>query len=92
MPRIKFGGFVAPHHPIGENPTLQLQRDLELAAHLDRLGFDEFWVGEHHSINGRLLRVRSCFLQQQLNERITLNSAQASFPYPITTPSMSRNA
>ena len=38
MPRIKFGGFVAPHHPIGENPTLQLQRDLDLAAHLDRLG------------------------------------------------------
>ena len=31
MPRIKFGGFVAPHHPIGENPTLQLLRDLDLA-------------------------------------------------------------
>ena len=49
MPRIQFGTFLAPHHPSGENPTLQFQRDLELAAHLDRLGFDEFWCGEHHS-------------------------------------------
>ncbi|MEA2960010.1 MAG: hypothetical protein QOI46_108, partial [Alphaproteobacteria bacterium] len=23
MPRLGFGAFLAPHHPIGENPTLQ---------------------------------------------------------------------
>lgn len=44
-----FGVFLAPHHPVGEHPTLQIRRDIELAEHLDRLGFDEFWVGEHHS-------------------------------------------
>ncbi len=47
--KIGFGAFLAPHHPIGEHPTLQLQADLELVAHLDRLGYDEFWCGEHHS-------------------------------------------
>ena len=26
--RMNFGAFLAPHHPTGENPTLQLQRDL----------------------------------------------------------------
>ena len=38
MNRIKFGAFLAPHHPIGEHPTLQLQSDLELVALMDKLG------------------------------------------------------
>ncbi|MEA2810728.1 MAG: hypothetical protein QOJ17_4869, partial [Rhodospirillaceae bacterium] len=25
MPRLGFGAFLAPHHPIGENPTLQFR-------------------------------------------------------------------
>jgi limonene 1,2-monooxygenase len=27
---MKFGIFLAPFHPIGENPTLALERDFEL--------------------------------------------------------------
>ena len=46
---MRFGIFLAPFHPTGQNPTLALQRDLELIEHLDRLGFDEAWIGEHHS-------------------------------------------
>jgi limonene 1,2-monooxygenase len=38
MPRLNFGAFLAPHHPIGEHPMLQFRRDLELVEHLDRLG------------------------------------------------------
>ena len=49
MTRMRFGAFLAPHHPTGESPTLLFERDVALGAHLDRLGFDEFWVGEHHS-------------------------------------------
>lgn len=49
MARLRFGSFVAPHHPLGESPTLLFRRDIALAAHLDELGYDEFWVGEHHS-------------------------------------------
>lgn len=36
-------------HPVGQNPALPLQRDLELTEHLDRPGFDEAWIGKHHS-------------------------------------------
>ena len=43
MSRINFGAFLAPHHPIGEHPMLQYQRDLDLVEHLDRLGYNEFW-------------------------------------------------
>jgi limonene 1,2-monooxygenase len=45
MSRLRFGIFMAPFHPAGENPTLALQRDLELVEHLDRLGYDEAWIG-----------------------------------------------
>lgn len=49
MERMRFGAFTAPHHPLGESPTLLFRRDIDLAKHLDDLGFDEYWVGEHHS-------------------------------------------
>ena len=39
--RLKFGIFMAPFHPVGENPTLALERDMELIEWLDKLGFDE---------------------------------------------------
>ena len=46
---MRFGIFLAPFHRVGENPTLALARDLELITWLDELGYDEAWVGEHHS-------------------------------------------
>ena len=83
MPRIKFGGFVAPHHPIGENPTLQLLRDLDLAAHLDRLGFDEFWVGEHHSTGWEVIASPELFLAAagERTHTIKLGTGVISLPY-----------
>lgn len=54
MARLKFGTFLAPLHKPGQNPTLLLQRDLELVEHLDRLGFDEAWFGEHHSAGAEI--------------------------------------
>lgn len=47
--RLRFGVFMAPYHSREENPSLALHRDLWLAEHVDKLGYDELWVGEHHS-------------------------------------------
>jgi limonene 1,2-monooxygenase len=47
--RLRFGVFLPPYHARSENPSLALHRDLWLAEHVDRLGYDELWVGEHHS-------------------------------------------
>jgi limonene 1,2-monooxygenase len=41
MAKLRFGAFLAPHHPVGEHPALQLRRDLDFAVHLDRLGLDD---------------------------------------------------
>ncbi|NKB98305.1 MAG: LLM class flavin-dependent oxidoreductase [Pseudomonadales bacterium] len=83
MGRLKFGGFIAPHHPIGENPTLQLQRDLELAEHLDRLGYDEFWCGEHHSTGWEIIASPELFLAAagERTHRIMLGTGVISLPY-----------
>ena len=83
MARLKFGCFLAPHHPIGENPTLQFQRDLELAAQLDRLGYDEFWCGEHHSTGWEIIASPEMFLAAaaQHTHRIKLGTGVVSLPY-----------
>lgn len=46
---LDFGVFLAPFHRLGENPTLAIARDFELVEWLDELGYDEAWIGEHHS-------------------------------------------
>ncbi len=45
----RFGAFIAPYHDPSGNPALQIRRDLELIELLDHLGYDEAWIGEHHS-------------------------------------------
>jgi limonene 1,2-monooxygenase len=60
--RMRFGIFMAPFHPAGENPTLLLEGDLALIEHLDRLGFDEAWVGEHHSAGTEIIASPMIFL------------------------------
>ncbi|HQY84940.1 MAG TPA: LLM class flavin-dependent oxidoreductase, partial [Ilumatobacteraceae bacterium] len=83
MSRIKFGTFLAPHHPLGESPTLQFQRDLDLAAHLDRLGYDEFWCGEHHSTGWEMIASPEMFLAAagQRTHTIKLGTGVVSLPY-----------
>ena len=83
MSRIKFGAFLAPHHPIGEHPMLQFQRDIDLVEHLDRLGYDEFWCGEHHSTGWETIASPEMFLAAagQRSHRIKLGTGVISLPY-----------
>ncbi len=81
--RLGFGVFLAPHHPIGEHPTLQFQRDLELAQLLDELQYDEFWVGEHHSAGWETIASPEMFLvaAAERTKRIKLGTGVVSIPY-----------
>jgi limonene 1,2-monooxygenase len=83
MNKLKFGGFIAPHHPIGESPALQLKRDLELVVQLDELGFDEFWCGEHHSTGWEVIASPEMFLAAAAMRtgRIKLGTGVVSLPY-----------
>ena len=81
--RLRFGAFLAPHHPIGEHPMLQFRRDLDFAEHCDRLGFDEFWCGEHHSSGWEMIASPEMFLAAagERTKRIMLGTGVVSLPY-----------
>ncbi|MEQ9642268.1 MAG: LLM class flavin-dependent oxidoreductase [Alphaproteobacteria bacterium] len=83
MNRVKFGAFLAPHHPIGEHPMLQLRSDLDFVEHLDRLGYDEFWCGEHHSTGWEVIASPEMFLAAagERTKRIRLGTGVVSLPY-----------
>ena len=83
MPRLRFGAFLAPHHPIGEHPMLQFRRDLDLVEQLDRLGYDEFWCGEHHSSGWEMIASPEMFLAAsgERTKRIKLATGVVSLPY-----------
>ena len=83
MADLRLGAFLAPHHPIGENPTLQIQSDLELVEHLERLGYDEFWCGEHHSTGWEVIASPELFLAAaaERTNRIMLGTGVVSLPY-----------
>jgi limonene 1,2-monooxygenase len=82
-PRLQFGTFLAPHHPVGMHPTLQFQQDLDFAEHLDKLGFDEFWCGEHHSSGWEMIASPEMFLAAagQRTHTIRLGTGVTSLPY-----------
>ncbi len=60
--RLRFGTFMAPFHRAGENPTLAIERDLDLIAHMDKLGWDEAWIGEHHSAGSEIIASPEIFI------------------------------
>ena len=80
---MRFGIFMAPFHPVGQNPTLALHRDLELIEHLDRLGFDEAWIGEHHSAGYEIIASPEVFIAHVAarTTHIKLGTGVSSLPY-----------
>src|SRR5687767_16029118 len=80
---MKFGIFLAPFHRIGENPTLALDHDMELIEWLDYLGYDEVWVGEHHSAGWELIASPEVFIAAAAarTKHIKLGTGVVSLPY-----------
>ena len=87
--KLKNGIFLAPFHPVDEDPTLCIQRDLELIEHLDRLGYEEAWIGEHHSAGYEIIASPEVFIAAaaERTKRIMLGSGVISLPYhnPLMT-------
>ena len=81
--RMKFGIFLGPFHRVGENPTLALDRDLELVQWLDYLGFDEAWIGEHHSAGWETISSPEIFMAVAADRTryIKLGTGVISMPY-----------
>jgi limonene 1,2-monooxygenase len=80
---LRFGVFLAPFHRPDENPTLAIERDLELVVWLDRLGYDEAWIGEHHSAGTEIIASPEVLIAAaaERTKHIRLGTGVSSLPY-----------
>jgi len=80
---LRFGIFMPPMHKTGINPTLALHRNLQLVEHLDRLGYHEAWIGEHHSAGSELIASPEVFIAAaaERTKHIKLGTGVSSLPY-----------
>jgi len=88
-PVLRSGIFLAPFHPTEDDPTLAIHRDLELVQWLDRLGYEEAWIGEHHSSGFEIIASPELFIAAaaERTKRIRLGTGVVSLPYhnPLMT-------
>lgn len=81
--RLRFGIFLAPFHPMDEDPTRALDRDMALIEHLDDIGYQEAWVGEHHSGGFEIIASPELFIAAaaERTKHIRLGTGVVSLPY-----------
>jgi limonene 1,2-monooxygenase len=81
--KLRAGIFLAPFHPLDEDPTEAIHRDLELVEFLDRIGFDEAWIGEHHSGGYEIIASPELFIAAvaMRTKHIKLGTGVVSLPY-----------
>ena len=81
--RMNFGIFMAPFHHMNDNPTLAIDRDLEIIQWLDHLGFDQAWIGEHHSVGWETIASPEIFIgvAAERTKNIKLGTGVVSLPY-----------
>src|SRR5436190_2717124 len=80
---VKTGIFLAPFHPVNENPLLALERDMDLLIHLDKLNYHEAWIGEHHSGGFEIINCPEMFIAAaaERTRHIRLGTGVVSLPY-----------
>src|SRR5438105_9018095 len=86
---MRNGIFLAPFHSLDQDPTEALHRDLELLENLDRLGYEEAWIGEHHSAGFEIIASPEVFIAAaaERTKNIRLGTGVVSLPYhnPLMT-------
>ena len=80
---LRSGIFLAPFHDLPENPTLALERDMQLLQLLDRLNYHEAWIGEHHSGGFEIVGSPEIFIAAaaERTRHIRLGTGVISLPY-----------
>lgn len=81
--RLRFGAFIAPHTPTDEHPALALEEDMDRVVWLDKLGYEEAWIGEHHSGGWEITSSPELFIASvsQRTQHIRLGTGVSSLPY-----------
>jgi alkanesulfonate monooxygenase SsuD/methylene tetrahydromethanopterin reductase-like flavin-dependent oxidoreductase (luciferase family) len=74
---IRYGMFIMPFHDPAKPLAQCYDEDLELIVRAEELGFDEFWIGEHHTMKYETIVMPEIFIGRALGEtrRIRLGAA-----------------
>ena len=83
MSQLKLGIFHGPHHDKMADPQVLLERDFWLMEHLDGLGYDEAWIGEHHSGGFEMIAAPELFIAAaaERTRHIRFGTGVKSLPY-----------
>jgi len=75
--QIDYGMFIMPFHPPDKPLSQGYDEDLELIVRAEELGFQEFWIGEHHTMKYETIVMPEIFIARALGEtsRIRLGPA-----------------
>ena len=81
--RIRFGAFIPPHVPPDVHPALSMDYNLDLVRWLDKLHYDEAWIGEHHSGGWEIIGSPELFIAMaaQHTQTIKFGTGVSSMPY-----------
>jgi len=89
--RMRHGVFMAPLHPVDEDAHALIHRDLELMEWLDRLGYDEAWIGEHHSGGFETISSPEVFIAAAVERTKSLRFGTGVISLPYHQPLMVAN-
>jgi len=80
---LRHGVFMSPFHRLEESVTVAMERDVQLIEWLDMLGYEEAWVGEHHSSGYETISSPELFIATAAarTQRIRLGTGVMSLPY-----------
>jgi alkanesulfonate monooxygenase SsuD/methylene tetrahydromethanopterin reductase-like flavin-dependent oxidoreductase (luciferase family) len=65
---IRYGMFIMPFHDPAKPLAQGYDEDLELVVRSEELGFDEFWIGEHHTMKYETIVMPEIFIGRALGE------------------------
>jgi limonene 1,2-monooxygenase len=81
-----FGCFLPPFHDPTTSPSAALRQDIELCGLVDDLGFDEIWLGEHHSSGWSTLSAPDLLIAALARETRRIRFATGVIPLPYHHP------
>ena len=68
QPPIDHGMFIMPFHDPDKPLGQCFDEDLELIVLAEQLGFSEFWIGEHHTMQFENIVSPEMFISRELGE------------------------
>ena len=81
--QMRFGIFTMPEHPPWENWTLSYDRDIAEIVKAEELGYEEYWIGEHHSGDYENVPMPELMIAKAsaVTHRIKLGPGTVNLPY-----------